>query len=271
MYVPWLFLMVALYSFSAIILYLVNRTIYTSILPVLRKSLYAFLLAFLSVCFFLKYITIADWPILVQLAAAAVFTDLTIFQTPNILKIGSAEFKHSGWIEETIQHNERTLEYMRKKSTAFSLIIQEEEDLMPKESSIKSIEEYRHSVLRYVEMYTDQFDFSVKLYTLEGEDDYHFSQSIYNVLSRLETIFNMSIPDKQEVSEQLKQARVHTFEDDTVAVIPIYGRYSSLLVLSAKENPVMEIDTLHVINLISIFEWRSDWKGADAEQDQPVS
>ncbi|AZB42688.1 hypothetical protein CEF21_10510 [Bacillus sp. FJAT-42376] len=260
MYVQWLFFIMVMYSAAAIILYMTNRSLYASLLPALRKWLYAMFLLFAAVCLFYRILSIQDWPLLLQLASAAIFIDLAIFQTPNIQRIGSAEFKHSEWIEQTIQQNERTLEYMRKKSTAFSLIIQEEEDLMPKESFFQSFEEYSRFVTGYVEVYTDQFDFNVKVYALSGEDDYHFSQSILQILNRLETIFNLSIHDKQDVSEQLKQARVHSFEEDSVAVIPIYGRYSYLLVLSARENPIMEIDTLHVINLVHLFEWRAEWR-----------
>ncbi|WP_338781585.1 type II toxin-antitoxin system SpoIISA family toxin [Metabacillus sp. FJAT-52054] len=263
MYVQWLFLIMVLYSAAAIVLYMINRSVYSSLLQALRKWLYALFLLFLSVCFFFQILSMKDWPLILQLAAAAVFIDLSIFQTPNIQKIGSAEFKHSEWIEQTIQHNERTLEYMRKKSTAFSLIIQEEEDLMPKESSLQSFEDYERSITAYVEIYTDQFDFHVKLYHLVGDDDYHFTQSIHQVLGRLETIFNISINDKQHVTDQLKQARVHSFNEEKVAVIPIYGHYSYLLILSARENSVMEIDTLHVINLVKILEWRTQSKKSE--------
>ncbi|MTH53042.1 hypothetical protein GKZ89_06425 [Bacillus mangrovi] len=270
MYIQWLLLIIVIYSSAAILLFILNRTAYASILPALRKSLYLGFLLFLAVCFSLDLLSSKDWPVILQLTAAAVFTDLTIFQTPNLLKIGTAEFKHSEWIEQTIQQNERTIEYMRKKSTAFSLIIQEEEDLAPKDCSYQDFEAYKRCILQYTGAYTDQFDFHVRLYPLEGEDDYRFSSSILHAMNKLETIFNLNIPDKQETVEQLKQARVQTFEEHAVAAIPIYGIYSCLLVVSAKENPVLEIDTHHIINLVSILEWRMQMeKGAAAGDEQP--
>lgn len=88
---------------------------YVENLQAIRKSYYV--LFFLLVCLGIltKQLQMSDWTMILSLASAAVFIDIAVFQTPDILKIWNTEFQHSNYIRKTIRKNEEVLGYNAKR------------------------------------------------------------------------------------------------------------------------------------------------------------
>lgn len=109
---------------SAVILLIVLSLIYfwwrtdkyVENLQAIRKSYYV--LFFLLICLgiFSDQLQIVDWKTILSFVCAAVFLDIAVFQTPDILKIWNTEFQHSNYIRKTIRKNEEVLGYNAKKS-----------------------------------------------------------------------------------------------------------------------------------------------------------
>ncbi|MGC4377149.1 type II toxin-antitoxin system SpoIISA family toxin [Fictibacillus sp. Mic-4] len=225
----------------------------------LRKALYTIFVAGLLMGFVLEAIDFKDWKFLLQLAGLVVFVDLAIYQTPHIVKIWSAEFREGDKIVKTLKQNVKTIQFMRKKASVFSILLQSGEELFASKPSSFDFDHYRQGLLQTLVQYTNEFGIEANIYQIEGmENEEELQGCILNVLHRIENLYNVDMPDKKNVAMDLQQAQVCSLEEDRYAIIPIYGtRFNILIVLSAKAEPIMEIDTQHVISLTTIYNWQA--------------
>ncbi|RXI96284.1 hypothetical protein DS745_21365 [Anaerobacillus alkaliphilus] len=209
--------------------------------------------------FGLREIEYTNWQLLLQLTAFIIFVDLSVFQTPNILKIWSAEFKHADTIAANAKENEKRLQYMNKKSNVFTTILQQAEDYLTGISNITSKNSYEKELKSFIWQYTSQFDFSIKIFFLPDdlEDEDAVKNEILIGLKQWENIFNLSFNHSklEEAQLILNNAQVFAYDGKHV-IIPIYdGRYNLLMKVTANQEDIIEIDTTNLINLTTIFNW----------------
>lgn len=244
-----------LLCYAVFSLYLFNKKNfqYTTYSTLLRKGLYTILILSLLIGFLTKEINYDDWQSLLKLLAIFIFVDLTIFQTPSITKFGTAEFKHGDEIRENTIKNEKRIKHMNKKASVFSIIVQEIEVSLYDFTS----EAYVKKLTEFVERYTKEFDFSIKIYPIiQTPHAIEEKNDIEQSLSKMENTFNITFDKKSDIQEQLFNAQVYSFNDSRHAVIPIYGeKHSVLILISANQEGIIEIDTTNIINLATIFNW----------------
>ena len=247
------------YIIASIVFYGISSYYFSIHSALLRKLLYGLYFLGMTIGIHLGEIDYTDWILLLEFTAMIVFIDLSIYQTPNILKIWNAEFQYADTIVGNAKNNENRIKYMNRKSNAFTNIMQDSEiNLRP--TMIRTEAEYEDKLNEYLEKYTKQFGFSVHFYFLPDDltNEKIVKQNIYDGLSHVETLFNVEIDSssKPNVVDALFDAKVHSFEDEKNAIIPIYGtRYHFLLLVSAKEEAIFEIDTSNIINMVTLFEW----------------
>ncbi|MFY4773595.1 type II toxin-antitoxin system SpoIISA family toxin [Metabacillus sp. RGM 3146] len=250
------FITVLVFIIVSLYFYIRHQVLYSLHLGLFRKSLYSLFIAGMIIGFVTYSISLTDWRLLIQIAGFIIFIDLGIFQTPNIQKIGSAEFQHTDLIEKTITQNEKTIAFMRRKSNVFSYLVQDGEWVSNTADPIRNFSDYERQLSLLVQQYTDQFDFSFRIYELADTEEHSFDEAVENILDSTENIYNVDIHNKEDVVENLAHAQVYSFNEDKIVIIPIYSYFAYLIVLSANKSPIMEIDAIHIVNLVSIFDWK---------------
>lgn len=254
---PYIVVVLCLYVLVSLSLYVGNTTLYTMYSTMLRKGLYSLFIILMGIGMLLGDIDYTNWAFLLSSAAAVVFIDLSIFQTPNILKIWSAEFQHADTIVENIKKNEKRIQHMNMKSNVFTMIVQSTEELLSTIGPLNSRENYKKELLTFLQNYTDQFDFQVHVYYLPEEfyPEGLFLQHIENALFKIGHTYNVVFDDKEAIRDELFQANVYPFEKNVI--IPIYeGTHNFLLVVSSDQEDIIEIDTTNIINLVTIFNFQ---------------
>lgn len=259
LFMNFFFLVILIYVCGSLILYLISRFQYSVHTTGMRKGLYTIFLFGIILAFGLEEIEYTNWHLLFQLTVFIIFVDLSVFQTPNILKIWSAEFKHADTIAENAIENEKRLQYMNRKSNVFTTILQQAEDHLTGLPNISSKSAYEEELKSFIGQYSNQFDFSIKIYFLPNdlEDENLIKDEILAGLKQWENIFNLSYDPKQleEAQLTLNNAQVFAYDEKHV-IIPIYdGRYNLLMKVTANQEDIIEIDTTNLINLTTIFNW----------------
>ena len=253
---PYDVVVLCVYVLFSLSLYILNTTLYTMYSTLLRKGLYSLFIILIGIGLLSKDIDFSNWGLILTVAATVVFIDLSIFQTPNILKIWSAEFQHADTIVENIKKNEKRIRHMNMKANVFTLIVQRAEELLNHVGPVTK-ENYKKELISFIQNYTDQFDFQVNLYYLP-EDFYPedvFFQHIENALFKIGHTYNAIFKDKEAVRDELIHAKVYPFDENVI--IPIYeGTHNFLLVISSKQEAIIEIDTTNIINLVTIFNFQ---------------
>jgi hypothetical protein len=255
--IPYYVVVLCVYVLFSLSLYAGNTTFYTMYSTLLRKGLYSLFIILMGIGILTRAIDYTDWAFFLSAVATIVFIDLSIFQTPNILKIWSAEFQHADTIVENIKKNEKRIQHMNMKANVFTMIVQSAEELLNNIGPVNSKENYKKELITFIQNYTDQFDFQVHLYYLP--EDFHpedlFLQHIENALFKIGHTYNAIFKDKKAVRDELYHAKVFPFDENVI--IPIYeGTHNFLLVISSKQEAIIEIDTTNIINLVTIFNFQ---------------
>lgn len=251
------FVILVVYLSISLICYITSKFYYSIHLGLLRKGLYFIFVSALLGGFLLDQISYQDWQLMLQLAAFIIFIDLSIFQTPNILKIWSAEFQHANAIADNIQRNEERIQHMNRKATIFTTIIQQTDSHPITLPSAKNGHDYLEKLELFLTRYTQEFDFSLKLYSLPLVDDDQFhilSSEFATLIDRTANTYNITIDNKDEIIDELLEANVQSVKDGKHVFIPLYGYdHHLLIILSANAENVIEIDTTNIINLIFFY------------------
>lgn len=253
-----LIVLLIIYVLANLIFYMISRFYYAVLSTLLRKGLYTLFIVGILWAYLNGQLDYLDWKIILQMVAAVIFVDLSIFQTPNILKIWSAEFQYGDAIVDNIKKNEARIQYMNRKLNVYSKIIQvAEDDLNPMPAAATEVI-YERELRKFLEKYTNEFDFSLRFHFLPDDMDQEdtVKESIVTALDRIENLFNVTVGNKGDVTNSLFDAKTYAFDSEQLAVIPIYGGSRNfLIILSAKEGSVIEVDLMNIINLVTIFNW----------------
>ncbi|MFG3613385.1 type II toxin-antitoxin system SpoIISA family toxin [Rummeliibacillus stabekisii] len=242
---------------------------YEENLQFLRKFLYVIYLVFGGIGFLVGEFEINDWKLLLELTAVFVFIDLSIFQTPNILKIWNAEFQHSDYLKRIIKENNEAISSTANKVQKFTEIIDISADYFTEDMEPNDWDEYKKELTKYLNKYTDTFQFHLAMFPFDTTiDDNVLKRSIRNAFRELELCYNLAINDRtlrEEMIEQLfngqsfevKESRTES-EHSTrkIFVIGFFGaEYNVLISVSSTLVDVDGIDASHILNLTQIFEW----------------
>lgn len=244
-----------------------NPEAFTDDLWKYRKTYYTLFIVVVGIGIVAGYIDYRNWQVLLQLTAFIIFSDLGVFQTPNITKIWSAEFQHRTKIEKAIEVNEDFIKTTTMKMQVFSDVIKQTEAYFEPKSPIHSWNDYRRELKLYLHLYTEKFRFKLELFDFKSEvQDDVTKTNIDQSLSKLETLFFYEIdntPGKEnepslrmQYVDKLLSGEGVIIEQKKMIVVPIFGGKSALLgVKSSDGSSVDESDITNLINLARIFHW----------------
>lgn len=277
------FLTVLVYIFFSLCLSFINTDKYIENLQMLRRFFYAIFVVGISIGLMLEKINLEDWKQLLELTALFVFIDLAVFQTPDILKIWNAEFKHDNYIRKIIKKNEEIISYNSRKIECFTdIVLNKSFNYLNNIPLHLEFDDYKEDLKKFLEFYTGTFQIDVAIFEFESRLDVdseelhsNFSNlDIKQAFTRIEQCYNKTIEDgewKRFLVQELlngKAIELHNkkevsssdnFKDKKVFIIPFYGKeYDILIGISSKFIEVDGIDASNILNLTQIFDWYMD-------------
>lgn len=244
---------------------------YVENLQAIRKSFYV--LFFLLICLgvFSTQIQINDWKTLLTFVCAAVFLDIAVFQTPDILKIWNTEFQHSNYIRKTIRKNEEVLGYNAKKVQNFTEVISKTADHFMDRNPPQFWRQYRDELRAYLNLYADTFQFHIAIFpfaiSANGEE---LQENVETAFNSVEICYNISFLDREvraNILQDLLDGKSIPLKDPNidenteewtknVFIVAYYGEsYNMLIGISSTFVEVDGIDASHILNLAQIFDW----------------
>ncbi|MFY4776806.1 type II toxin-antitoxin system SpoIISA family toxin [Metabacillus sp. RGM 3146] len=252
------FSLLIVYILASLIFYWRNSIQFAAYLGNLRKTLYALFLISLSIGFMLGKIDFTNWQLLAILAGFMVFTDLAIYQTPNILKIWNAEFEHDDRIRKTIEKNEETLGYIGKKSNCFSQIIQESESYFSSKNPVSDHTGYMAEIASYFDQYLDSFGFKAAYFPFEEPSSQtDLREHVQSAFSLLEMRHNLSLEleNREKIIQDMMDGKSLPIKEESLFAISFFGTYNMLITIKSDDVPVNGIDALNIVNMAFVFEW----------------
>ncbi|MCD7036174.1 type II toxin-antitoxin system SpoIISA family toxin [Metabacillus sp. GX 13764] len=247
-----------LYLLFTVVFYWISSIRFAAAAGRLRKTLYALFL--LSVCagFLSGELDVQNWEQLAVLAVFVVFIDLSIYQTPNILKIWNAEFQQDDTIRKTIEKNEETLGYIGKKSICYSQILQESEGYFSAKTPASDQDSYAAELTVYLEQYLNAFGFKAAFFFFDdASSEESLRENISGAFSMLEMRHNLSIEAgiRNAMIQEMMDGQSLPVKDEELFVIAFYGAYNMLISVKSDDVPVNGIDALNILNMVFVFEW----------------
>jgi len=264
------FLIVVVYIFISLAYCFFSTDKYIENLQMLRRLFYAIFVVGVGFGLVLEEIDFEDWQKLLELTALFVFIDLSIFQTPDILKIWSTEFRQDNYIRKIIKKNEEIISYNSKKVECFTeIVINKSSNYLNNLIIPFQFEDYKEDLKTYLEYYTETFQIKVSIFEFDDTE-----LGVNQALNRIEQCYNKTIEDA-EWREKLIQEILdgNTIElknkkeiissgiqdDKKVFVITFYGKdYKILMGISSNFIEVDGIDASHILSLTQIFDWNMD-------------
>ncbi|GMK42021.1 hypothetical protein PCCS19_50800 [Paenibacillus sp. CCS19] len=242
---------------------------YTEEIWKIRKTYYAFYMSLTAVGFVFGYIDYRDWKLLLQLTALVVFSDIAVFQTPNITKIWSAEFQHNAIAKKAIEGNMEQIESTSIKLSEFSEVVRQTNNhFAPITANTQLWADYEQQLRSYLNLYTNRFRYAVHFFpfTYDAADVDMTKQNISQALDNFEVQFGHRIdptPGRdQEPSPRGKamDKLVHGngvfLDSDKLLVVPIFfhGRDYLIGVKASQGLKLDPVDNTNLVNLCRIFQ-----------------
>lgn len=241
--------------------YWMNSSGYYNNLGRIRRTFYTMFLLFMAWGIVTGKLDLANWQLLTELTALAVFVDLSVFQNPNILKVWSAEFKHEDEVREALKDSKKTILKNSKKVEKFSQVIQFTDVHFENQLIPVNMKEYQEQLEKYLELYRSTFGFSISCFlfdspTEEEQKRNNIETQIENISVRHAINFSREQEEKDKMITSFSNGETLILEEEKLIAIPYFGDfYSMIITIEAKDVAVDGIDASHISNLVYIFDW----------------
>lgn len=240
----------------------------------MRKLYYSVIL----ITGFIAY-AMVDFPVstLVELGALVtlvVFIDLAIFQTPDITKFMTHEFKHEE-IEQTFHKHEDMVALQGIKLMVINGIIRRVKEDWVADDIDMTHDEYEEFVRRYLEDFTDAFEMGLLTYYVPSSNDAsEFKRNLDETYTKIRDKFSFDIRAvgmrKRQVINRLENGNsIIIIEKDTsYAIVPFSPRnhsYNFIFVIHTKKDngdTLNETDAALVTNMLYMLEMWMDCQEA---------
>lgn len=256
------FTVLGLYLIAMLGLYWFNPSKYKSKLTLIRKVHYVLFLTLMGIGFVCGWIDFKDWKILAQLSGIALFMDLSVFLTPNILKIWSAELKvEPDEVEDIIKKNEKTLKNIERKAEKLFEVVKYSSVHFEDRNSPVNWRQYKDELREYLCLYTDTFQFQIAFFPfITTSDEVQLKESVKQAYLNVERCYNFSSPSENE-SRRFVQAFAKggsmPLHENKLFIVSYFGTsFNCLIGIKAETDiPVDPIDASYVLNMAQMFDW----------------
>jgi hypothetical protein len=261
------------FSVANLVFFIFHPLKYHLSLRTLRKTLYTLFIGAISIGLLTDELQLSNWEFILTLAAIVIFMDLAILLTPSIMKIWSAEFQYTDYVEDIIKTNDKIHKAMVYRVEAMSEMIQKNNELLSPSRN------YTEQELRnYLDLYAGKFGFNVQIHrvrdiefsaddvdpsVLEGLaadeiqmliEAYRLTEGIRKTVEQIKTINNFDFNSEEDDVETLAQSAVVSIVDDESMLVPVFMDTDQFIVVLKNEmGEVLEVDAIHITNLIYLF------------------
>lgn len=269
-----IYIMVLLvFSLANLLFFIFYPLKYHLSLRTLRKTLYTLFIGAISTGLLMDELQLSNWEFILTLTAIVIFMDLAILLTPSIMKIWSAEFQYTDYVEDIIKTNDKIHKAMVYRVEAVSEMIQKNNELLSPSRGYTEQE-----LKNYLDIYAEKFGFNVQIHRVRGiefsADDvdqavkgglasdeiqvlveaYRLTEGIRMTVEQIKTINNFDLNSEEEDVESLAQSAVVSLVDDESMLVPVFMNTDQFIIVLKKEmGDVLEVDAIHITNLIYLF------------------
>ena len=269
-----IYIMVLLvFSLANLVFFIFYPLKYHLSLRTLRKTLYTLFIGAISTGLLMDELQLSNWEFILTLTAIVIFMDLAILLTPSIMKIWSAEFQYTDYVEDIIKTNDKIHKAMVYRVEAVSEMIQKNNELLSPSRGYTEQE-----LKNYLDIYAEKFGFNVQIHRVRGiefsADDvdqavkgglasdeiqvlveaYRLTEGIRMTVEQIKTINNFDLNSEEEDVESLAQSAVVSLVDDESMLVPVFMNTDQFIIVLKKEmGEVLEVDAIHITNLIYLF------------------
>ena len=267
------------FSIGNLVFFLADNMKYHASLRALRKGLYTIFIGAVASGILMNEIKISNWQFLLTLTAIVIFIDLSLILTPSIMKIWKAEFQYGDYVENVIEANNKIHRGTMRRVGTMSEMIQNAgtyfEELIPEPNAIFEREELE----KYLKLYSDQYGFAIQLWDLTIEpfdanlipseerakmnneeletyiEDVSLLQAIHRLVDDIERLNSFELGnEKEEYVSSLFQSEIISVIKEDSMIVPVYmDQRSMLIVLKNTSGELLEVDAVHITNLIYLF------------------
>jgi Ca2+/Na+ antiporter len=260
------------FSVANLMFYIIKPLKYHLSLRTLRKTLYTLFIGTISFGLLMDELQLSNWEMILTLTAIVVFMDIAILLTPSIMKIWSAEFQYTDYVEDIIKTNDKIHKAMVYRVEAMSEMIQTNSELLPSR-------DYTDQELRnYLDLYASKFGFDIQIHRIppiefstddvdpavieglaSGEiemlvETYRLKEGIRMAIEQIKTINNFDFNSEEEDVETLAQSAVVSLVEDESMLVPVFMETDQFIVVLKEDmGDVLEVDAIHITNLIYLF------------------
>ena len=250
------------FSLFSCMMAIVKPAIFDLHLKNFRRYLYTLFVISIGIGILSDGIDITNWTYILSLTAISVFIDLSILLTPSILKIWQAEFlTGSEFLEATIKENEKIQRAMVTKVEHMSILVQDAIYYFEQVTIPENSEEYINGLNKYLLQYCDEFGLSFDIIEYEADEsvdlDRSIKENIRQKLIRIDHIHNFGFNQQLILmyAESIFQLEVITLEDHDALLVPVHLlSYNFIIVLKKDKGIPIEVDGVHVANLVHIYD-----------------
>jgi len=261
------------FALGNLIFFLVSPLRYHLSLRGLRKGLYTLFVGAISLGLLLDEVKLSNWQFLLTLTGIIIFVDLAILLTPSIMKIWNAEFQYSDYVENVIKTNDKIHKGTMMRVQSMSEMIQNagnyfEDFILDPDDRMRRIQ-----LEEYLELYSEQYGFDIQLWdyhpSLELNDlleersneeiddliDSSHQRQLKEVLERIARLNSFELGEsKESYVESLYNSEIISLIDEDSMIVPVYMNEENLLVvLKNTKGELLEVDAVHITNLIYLF------------------
>jgi Toxin SpoIISA, type II toxin-antitoxin system len=261
------------FSVANLFFFILNPLKYHLSLRTLRKTLYTLFIGAISIGLLTNELQLSNWEFILTLTAIVIFMDLAILLTPSIMKIWSAEFQYTDYVEDIIKTNDKIHKAMVYRVEAMSEMIQKNNELLSPSRNYTEQE-----LKNYLNLYAEKFGFNVQIHRIRdiefSADDvdpsvkeglaadeiqmlveaYRLTEGIRMTVEQIKTINNFDFDNEEDNVETLAQSAVVSLVDDESMLVPVFMDTDQFIVVLKKEmGDVLEVDAIHITNLIYLF------------------
>nr|WP_198044796.1 type II toxin-antitoxin system SpoIISA family toxin [Lysinibacillus timonensis] len=268
-----------LFVIGNFIYFLKSQSNYNLHLRTLRKGLYTLYIGALGLGILFDEINLTNWQFILTLSGIIIFIDITILLTPSILKVFSTEFQYTDYVENIIKTNDKREKSTLDRVNTMSEMIQlAGEDFRYNRSNninrteIEELEEY-------LQRYSSQYGFTNQIFEIDYvpipitevsskdrreldieelellTEQLGFVKGIEKCLNEIERLNSFTLAENREVYiEALSNLKIVSLLNEDSMIVPVDMEQRQLLiVLKNKKGELLEVDAIHIINLVYIF------------------
>ncbi|MEL3971138.1 type II toxin-antitoxin system SpoIISA family toxin [Rossellomorea oryzaecorticis] len=261
------------FSVANLVFFIFQPLKYHLSLRTLRKILYTLFIGAISIGLLMDELHLSNWEFILTLTAIVIFMDLAVLLTPSIMKIWSAEFQYTDYVEDIIKTNDKIHKAMVYRVEAMSEMIQKNNELLPPSRSYTEQE-----LKNYLDLYAEKFGFKVQIHRIRdiefSADDvdpavigglaadeiqmlveaYRLTEGIRMTVEQIKTINNFDLNSEEEDVDSLAQSAVVSLVEDESMLVPVFMNTDQFIIVLKKEmGDVLEVDAIHITNLIYLF------------------